>query len=290
MAETEQLLSTISVLVTGSSSGIGYATAVHLAQKGVTVFATVRKATDAERLAALGIPGLIPLYPFDLRVAEQITVGMRRVESELADRGLSGLQALVNNAGGGGPAPIELLPLPQLRAQLETRIFGAVALVQAALPLLRRGNGRIVWIATPAIIPTPYVASIHACDFAVNCIARTLNVELKRWNIANIMIRCGGVRTPAGMRTVDDAEALLRTVESDRSGLYEEPLRRWAHQMISFDTKRVDAIVVARTIERAIIAKRPRSRYSVGHLAGLAAFLELLPQQWSDAILRARFA
>jgi NAD(P)-dependent dehydrogenase (short-subunit alcohol dehydrogenase family) len=184
-----------SVLITGTSSGIGRATALYLARQGYTVFATVRKAKDAEALRALGEPNLIPLCPLDLTCLEHIPPLVETVQAELARRGQPGLYALIHNAGGGEVAPIEMMDLGGFHREVQTRLVGAVALVQAFLPLLRQGRGRILWIMTPAMIPTPYVTSIHACDFAVNCIIRTLDIELRPWNIPCVQIRCGGINT-----------------------------------------------------------------------------------------------
>jgi NAD(P)-dependent dehydrogenase (short-subunit alcohol dehydrogenase family) len=155
-----------SVLVTGCSSGIGRATALRLAKSGFTVFASVRKAKDRDDLAKFALRDLVPLYPLDLGKLTDIPPMVESLEAELRRRGQAGLYALVNNAGGGSVAPIELMDLEGFRMELEARLVGSVALVQALLPLLRAGGGRIVWIATPAIIPTSYVASIHMrlCD------------------------------------------------------------------------------------------------------------------------------
>ena len=220
---------------------------------------------------------------------EQIDAAVVRLEEELDRRRLS-LYAVVNNAGGGAPAPIELIPTQLMTAELGARIAGPIRLLQRSLPLLRRGGGRIIWITTPAIIPTPLVASIHACDFAVNCLARTLDIELARWNIPTVMIRCGGVQTPAGLRTTSDVERLLETVTPEGAELYGETLRGWAAEMAEFDKKRIPAEQVADVVLRALEALRPRARYSVGHMAGLAALLEALPQSLADRILKRRFA
>ncbi len=278
------------VLVTGTSSGIGYATAVHLARNGFTVFGTVRKREDRDRIAALGLQNLVPIEPFDLTRHDQIKAGIRTVREELDNRHITGLYGLVNNAGGGGPAPVELLPVDSLRRELDTRIVGAVAVLQSALPLLRNAGGRVIWITTPAIIPTPYVSAIHACDFAVNCLSRTLDIELGGLGIPSIMVRCGGVRTPAGLRTVSDVELLFRTSESDAAPLYEGRMRDWAQEMEAFDRRRIAPVRVARTVELALSAPRPKRRYSIGHMARIAVTLELLPQPLADAILRRRFA
>jgi Short-chain alcohol dehydrogenase of unknown specificity len=289
---TNKQLSTLenkSLLITGCSSGIGRATAQYLASKGALVFASVRKAQDADALRELGLPNLIPLCPLDLTRLDQIDPVLAQVQAELRRRGRSGLDALLNNAGGGGPAPIEMLDPRELQTQLLARVAGPVALTQACLPLLRAASGRILWITTPALIPTAYVASIHACDFAVACIARTLEIELKPWNIRSIMIRCGGIQTPAGARTQSDVATLLQRDVSGRADLYRDRLQAWQQDMVDFDVHRTPPEKVASVIERALLAAAPKRQYSVGYMAGAAAFLETLPASLADAILKARY-
>ncbi len=273
------------VLVTGCSSGIGREVSLRLAQRGFTVFASVRKQADAEALRGLGQLNLVPLCPLDLTRREQIAAAAETVARELAQRGMQGLYALVNNAGGGGVAPIELMDLEQFHGELQARLLGPVALVQALLPLIRAGHGRLVWIVTPGLIPTSYVASIHACDFAANCLARTLDIELKPWKIPSIMVRCGGIKTERGLQTTAEVEALLQHPKSD---LYREALLKWSKGMVEFDEKRTDPQKVAQAVERALCAPRPKRRYAVGYLSGAAAFLEALPQPLADALIAGR--
>ena len=277
------------VLVTGCSSGIGRATAVHLAREGYTVFATVRREADAGELRALGLSTLLPVCPLDLSRAEQIPPVLDFVAGEISRRGIRGLHALVNNAGGSAVAPVELLSLDKFRTELMTRVLGSVGMVQAFLPLIREARGRIIWIVTPAIMPTPYVTSIHACDFAVNCVARTLEIELKPWDIPNIMVRCGGIRTRAAQRTSADKEDGLAQAPPERAALYRETLRHWGEDMADFDKKRSEPEKVAELISRALSARSPRRRYSVGHMSRAAAFLESLPPPLTDRILAFRF-
>jgi short-subunit dehydrogenase len=157
------------------------------------------------------------------------------------------------------------------------------------MPLIRNASGRIIWIMTPAIIPTPYVTTIHACDFARNCIARTFNIELKSWGIKNIMIKCGGIKTPAGMRTIADVESLLQNTTPDTNTLYEKSFLQWAREMHEFDKKRTEPMEVARKILTALNANKPKTRYYVGHLARIAQILEIMPQSLADWILSKRF-
>lgn len=277
------------VLVTGCSSGIGRAVAVRLAEAGYSVYATVRREEHRLELETLALAGLTVLCPVDLAVEEHIDTASGRLAERLEERD-ERLYAIVNNAGGGAPAPVELIDTAMMRTETQARIVGPIALLKRTLPLLRRGGGRVVWISTPAIIPTPYVASIHACDFAVNCLARTLDIELARWKIPNVMIRCGGIKTRAGLRTAADVEVLLTRSTPEQRELYGATLTAWAEEMGEFDKKRTDPLLVAEQVLRALDARRPKSRYSVGHLARLASVLEVLPQPLADSILRRRFA
>jgi NAD(P)-dependent dehydrogenase (short-subunit alcohol dehydrogenase family) len=275
-----------SVLLTGCSSGIGRTTALCLAENGFTVFASVRKEEDRQQLVSLQEPNLIPICPLDLSRPEHIPAVVESITAELKRRGQTGLYALINNAGGGGVAPIELMDLGIFQKELQSRLVGTVGLVQAVLPLLRQGGGRIVWIVTPAIIPTPYVSCIHACDFAVNCIARTLEIELKPWHIPSIQIRCGGIKTARGMKTTSEVEAILNHPKSD---LYRAALVKWSKEMTDFNQKRTEPEKVARLVLAALCAGNPKRRYSVGYMSGAAALLEALPQGLSDKILKMRF-
>jgi NAD(P)-dependent dehydrogenase (short-subunit alcohol dehydrogenase family) len=286
MENNEKIGSMKSILITGCSSGIGFAIAKHCAAAGFTVFATVRKEADAEKLRHLNDPNLIPICPLDLTRLEDIPPILASVQAELQRRGQPGLYALINNAGGGSVAPIELMDVNLFHTELQTRLVGWVALVQAFLPLLRMGTGRILWIVTPATIPTPYVTTIHACDFAVNCIARTLEIELKPWQIPSIQIRCGGIKTAKGLETTAEVDAIML---HPRAGLYRQPLSRWSKDMAAFDQKRTDPDQVALVVQKALSASNPRRRYSIGHMSGAAALLESLPQALTDFILKARF-
>ncbi|HUX39586.1 MAG TPA: SDR family NAD(P)-dependent oxidoreductase [Rectinemataceae bacterium] len=277
------------VFVTGISSGIGRAIALELAAEGRLVFGTVRREEDRSALLELGGPKLIPLV-YDLNERKELPALLKTVEAELERRGEKGLFALINNAGGSMVGPIELADVDELSRQFDARVAGSVALVQAFLPSIRRAGGRILWIATPGTMPTPWVAGIHAADFAINCVARTLALELGSEGPPVILIRCGGVRTRAGMATRKELEAALERVDPERRRRYESRLASWIASMEAFDAKRVDAEGVARLVDRVLGTPRPKARYRIGYMAGAAAFLESLPQVLTDRILMARFA
>jgi NAD(P)-dependent dehydrogenase (short-subunit alcohol dehydrogenase family) len=273
------------VVVTGCSSGIGRATAIYLAHIGYTVFATVRKEADASALRQLSEPDLVPVWPLDLGRSDHITAALRVIDDELARRNLQGLHAIVNNAGGGVVAPLELLDVERLRSEFEARVLGPLALLQGALPLIRQAQGRVVWITTPSLMPIPFVASIHVPDFAVNGLARTLNLELKRWRIPSIMVRCGTIQTAAPDRTARELQAGMQAWPPDRLDLYRDELAAQQAELAQYDAKRTAPEEVARVVSKALSAARPRRRYRVGRLSGLAAAVELLPQSTIDFIM-----
>ena len=275
-----------SVLITGCSSGIGRETARHLARLGCTVFATVRKAKDRDELGGLGEANIVPVFPLDLTDLDEVTQAREFIEAELRRRPTPGLSALVLNAGGGAVAPVELMDLDGFARELKARLVGSIALVQAFLPLLRDGKGRIIWIVTPATIPTPYVASIDACDFAANCLARTLDIELQSWSIPCVQIRCGVIKTKKGLETTKEVEAILRHPRAD---LYRDSLEKWSEEMADLDRKRTPPEKVAEQVERALRSRAPRRQYSVGYMHTAAALLEALPQSLTDGILKSRF-
>lgn len=276
------------ILVTGCSTGIGHAIAIYLAQKGFTVFATVRKESDADNLRSLNEFNLIPVYPFDLTKPEHIPQVVSFVSEELKKRGKNGLFGIVNSAGGGFIAPVELMDLDKLRTELETRIVGPIGLLQAFLPMIRKVKGRILWIVTPALIPIPFVSSIHLCDFAVNSIVRTLKIELKPWNIPVVMIRCGGIRTAAPEKTYKELEESLKGWAKERLDLYFESLTDEVRKLRKFDEKRTEPVEVAKVVYKVLCAKKPKSRYRIGYMSGASAVLEHFPQTFVDFIMSKR--
>ena len=161
------------VLVTGASTGIGRATALHLETLGFDVFAGVRREEDGERVAADSSGRCVPVL-CDITDQAAIDAVAQRLTGELGDAGLHGL---VNNAGIAQPAPIEIIPIDDFRNQLEVNLVGQVAVTQAMLPLLRRARGRIVnvgsvggRVAGPAL--GAYAASKFALEGALRLAAK----------------------------------------------------------------------------------------------------------------------
>jgi NAD(P)-dependent dehydrogenase (short-subunit alcohol dehydrogenase family) len=277
-----------SILVTGASSGIGYAVAVHLAAKGYTVLATMRKIADIEKIYSVGMDNLKPLWPFDLTRPEQITAAADSLTELINTSQIPELYAIINIAGGGQIAPVELMNIDDYRNELEKRLVGPVILLQKLIPLLRATRGRIIWIATPGLFPAAFIADIHAPDFAVNYLARTLNLELYPDGIRNILIRCGGIDTPSPGRTEENLTGMLETWPEGISSIYKERLHKFLENSKKFNARRTNPGKVAELIARVLESRKPRIRYQIGYMSGLGGFLETLPQSWVDLIMKLR--
>lgn len=276
------------IVITGTSSGIGRAVAVHLAREGYTVLASVRNPHDAEALQQLGINRLIPLHPLDLTLPEQIKTITGKIRTRVEQKEIPPLYAVIHIAGGGQIAPIELMDINGFRNELETRLVGPVSLLQELLPLLRQTRGKVLWIATPGLLPVPYVADIHAPDFAVNYLARTLNIELQPDGIKNILVRCGGIDTPSPERSETHLNNMLKRWPDERLRIYKARLINLQNELKSFNTRRTAPEEVASTVMHILKAKHPRGRYQVGYMSKAGALIEMFPQSWTDTIFSLR--
>ncbi len=269
-----------SVLVTGASTGIGRATALHLAAAGWQVFAGVRRDVDAERLTDASAGSLTPVV-LDVTDADRIGRAAATVAEAVTTRGLTGL---VNNAGVARGGPVEYLPIDHWRLQFEVNVFGQVAVTQAMMPMLRDGRGRIVFIGSNSgRVSTPMMAPYGASKFALEAVAESMRHELRPWGIRTVLIEPGAVKTAIwekGRALADELEAVMPA----------EALARYADQIAavrkgieSQDRSGVPAERVAAVVERALTVDRPRARYQVGldsHLT--AAATRVLPDRLLD--------
>jgi NAD(P)-dependent dehydrogenase (short-subunit alcohol dehydrogenase family) len=265
------------VLVTGASSGIGEATALHLSELGFDAVAAVRKDEDAERLGGRG------LRTVKLDVTDVDSIAAAR--AELGDGPLAGL---VNNAGIAVAAPLEFLPLDQLRNQLEVNLIGQVAVTQQFLPALRAGRGRIVNVSSiGGRVALPLVGAYNASKFALEAISDSLRRELFSHGVDVIVIEPGGVKTPIWRKGDELATELAADLPPEGERLYGSLIAAIRKQTAKIATETgVDPRVVAEAIGHALTAKRPRTRYLVGRDAKIrAAAAAVLPDRLMDRIV-----
>jgi NAD(P)-dependent dehydrogenase (short-subunit alcohol dehydrogenase family) len=267
------------VLITGASTGIGRATALRLAGSGWTVLAGVRKAVDGDALRADGGERIVPIM-LDVTDAAQVAATAAAVD----ERG--GLDALVNNAGIGFGGPLELIPIDDLRSQLEVNVLGPVALTQALLPSLRRARGRVLFISSVGgrvamAFTAPYAASKHA----IEAIGDALRVELRSSNVQVALIEPGSVATPIWDKGRAQGDGLHVPAElADQYGHVPAAMKK---VLDSTERRGVPPELVAETIERALTARRMRARYLIGRDAkAMLLAKRLLPDHVFDRVAR----
>ena len=272
------------VVVTGASKGIGRAVALRLARIGWRVYAGVRQTADGDALRGENA-SIIPVR-LDVTRAEDIAAAAALVHSQLGDAGLSGL---VNNAGIAVAGPLEFLPPSALREQLDVNVVAPLAVTQAFLPMLRAARGRIVNIGSIAgRSALPITGAYSASKFALEAISDALRVELSPWGIEVIVVQPGGVATPIWETSALRAEELARNYPAAAEERYGSILKGVRKRALRTTEKGMPAEAVARAVEHALSARRPRTRYLLGRDAKVRALLERLPDRLRDrAILRA---
>lgn len=245
-----------SVLISGCSSGIGYASAISLRQRGWRVFAGARRDDDLRRLRDEGLDAV----QLDVDESASITAA---VETVLASTG-GRLDALFNNAGFGQPGAVEDLPRDALRAQFETNLFGAHELTQRVLPVMRRqGHGRIVYNSSVlGFAALPYRGAYVASKFAMEGLVDTLRMELRGTGIDVALVEPG----PIVSRFRANAYArYLANIDADGSA-HRREYRAMEHRLTAADKVggfTLDADAVVRKVQHALESRRPRPRYYV---------------------------
>jgi NAD(P)-dependent dehydrogenase (short-subunit alcohol dehydrogenase family) len=272
-----------SAQVTGASTGIGRATALHLDALGWRVYGGVRRDEDAESLAGAATGNLIPLQ-LDVTDAEQIAAAATRIE---ADLGPSGLDGLVNNAGIAVPGPLETLPIEDFRRQVEVNLTAHVAVTQAMLPAIRSARGRIVFITSiGGLLAFPMFGAYHAAKFGLEGVGDSLRRELRPWDIWVSIVVPGSIATPIWDRGVGEADAIVERASERERELYSHFIRAYPKVARRTAERGIPPERVAATIERALTASRPRTRYLVGADArGQALLARILPDRVLDWLI-----
>jgi NAD(P)-dependent dehydrogenase (short-subunit alcohol dehydrogenase family) len=270
------------VIITGCSSGIGQATAARLAKSGDwTVYATARR---TETLADLEGAGCRPLA---LDVTDEASM-VAAVDIVKAESGT--IDALVNNAGYSQSGASETLDVDDVRRQFETNVFGLLRLSQLVLPSMRaQGDGRIVNISSMGgRLVFPGGGAYHATKYAVEAFSDAMRFEVSGFGIKVIIIEPGLITSNFDQAAVDsmdlDADGpyakFNRTVASATSDIYKGPMRSLGGPP--------DA--VAKVIEKALSARRPRPRYTVTPSAKMSiAGRKLMTDRMWDRAMRTQF-
>ncbi|MBV8637589.1 MAG: SDR family NAD(P)-dependent oxidoreductase [Candidatus Eremiobacteraeota bacterium] len=269
-----------SIIVTGASTGIGYATALRLAESGALVFAGVRKEADRERMSAVHAN----IRPIILDVTVRADV-VRAVDVVRASG--SPLRAIVNNAGIAVAGPLEFLPVEALRNQFEVNVIGPIALTQAALPLLRETSGRVVFIGSIASrLSAPFVGPYSASKSALASLADALRQELAPFGISVSLLEFASVKTPIWQKGRDGKDRLIESMPPHALHHYGELVNAIVRQTRREEHEGMEPGVIADTVLDAIQSPRPRERYVIGRKARIQAMAALLPPRARDALVK----
>lgn len=245
-------------MITGASSGIGKACALELDRRKFQVFAGVRTDAAGDSLKKEASPLLTPIM-LDVADADSIAKAAEIIRDQIGPRGLAGL---VNNAGISVAGPLELIPIKELRRQLEVNVVGQVAVTQAVLPLLRIAKGRIVNMGSiSGATASPYMGPYSASKFALEAVSDALRIELRPWGIRVSIIEPGPIATPIWEKSFAAADQMANAIPNELMALYEPDLTMVRKRIAKIASQAEPVDIVVRAVVHALTASKPKTRY-----------------------------
>lgn len=242
-------------LITGTSSGIGYATVLRLARGGMHVYATMRNLDNAEPLRdAANKEGLsVSCHALDVTDQSSITEVVSKIGSDNGP-----IDCLINNAGLSNACPLEIYPEDEHRALFETNYWGPIRLTQAVLPAMRnQKHGAIVNISSIlGKVAVVNQAAYCASKFAVEAFSESLALEVAPMGIQVIIIEPGVVATPIFNKT---------PIHYDKQSPYRQAMRQGGRFYKSSIPRATPAEELAETIWTSLTTEKPRLRWLHGH-------------------------
>ncbi|MGI0046571.1 MAG: SDR family oxidoreductase [Nitrosotalea sp.] len=251
-------------VVTGSSSGIGYETALALARNGFRTYATMRNLEKGKTISDVANREKLSIHTIKLDVTDEKSVNdaIRTIKSD-AGR----IDVLVNNAGYGLMGSLEDLSMSEIKAQYETNVFGLIRVTQAVLPIMReQKSGIIVNISSIGgkmafPLSSPYIGT----KFAVEGLSESIAYDLEPFGIKVVIIEPGPIKTNF------DTGMIVAQKSRDSSSAYYNTMQKLESSLNSFVKNGSPPSKVAEVILDAINAPNPSLRYTVGDAAAMLA-------------------
>ncbi|QVI25856.1 SDR family NAD(P)-dependent oxidoreductase [Mycolicibacterium neoaurum] len=268
-------------MITGASTGIGAATARVMAQRGFHVLAGVRRERDADGIRAVNVEPLI----LDITHPEHVQALAERVREDPHHRPL---RAVVNNAAVQANVPVEAFAIDRWRDMFEVNLFGHVAVIQALLPSLIDSRGRVVNISSVGgKIAMATYGPYAGTKFALEAVSDSLRREVGPHGVEVIVIEPGAVRTEMLGRAIAAAPDTVSAMTAEQRRRYGGLVRAVQAQADASTKSGLPAAGAAAVIAKAITARKPRTRYTVGREAALLTVSRLLPDRLVDRALSA---
>ncbi len=271
------------VVISGVSTGIGYALTAKLLQSGeYRIFGSVRKQADVDRLQADFNEQFIPLL-FDVTDEAGVKTAVSQIKQAVDD---GRLYALINNAGISTPGPLMHIPLDEVRCQMEVNVIGLLNITQQLLPLLNTADptdplsSRIINISSVSgKVVYPFMGAYAASKHAVEALSDALRRELMMYGIEVIVIEPGTTHTPIIGKFAEQVE---KYVETDYG-------RMLQGITASIDERERNAIPVERVVDVIIDgleSPKPKTRYAVPRKQWIGWIIpRLLPDRWFDTLI-----
>ncbi len=246
-------------IVTGSSSGIGYATSLMLARKGFYTYASARNIDKSANLQSIADAERLPLKLIKLDVTDDSSVN-DAVEKIVSEKGR--INVLVNNAGYALFGAFEDLSIDEMKAQFETNFFGVVRVTQHVLPIMRtkyNGNGVIVNVSSVnGHVAFPVISAYVATKFALEGLSESIAYELEPFGIKVILIEPGAIGSSFMKGSVLPKRVL------DPESPYSEFVQKVRVKISSDHENATQPEEVAKVIVQGISSEKPEFRYVVG--------------------------
>ena len=269
-----------SILITGCSSGIGYAAAQGLRQDGWRVFAACRQEKDCARLNGEGFES--PLLDYTRR--DTIHAALNQVLTATGGT----LDALFNNGAHGTPGLVEDLPTDALRAIFEANFFGWHELTRALIPTMRaQGHGRIVQCSSVlGFVTLPWRGAYNATKFALEGLSDTLRIEMRDTPVHVILIEPGPVTSKIRQNSIGHFERWIDWNKSARKEEYERVVLKRLYRDEGRDPFELPPEAVVAKLRHALTARRPKPRYYVTTPTYMMGFFRrALPTRALDWVL-----
>jgi NAD(P)-dependent dehydrogenase (short-subunit alcohol dehydrogenase family) len=269
-------------LVTGSSSGMGFATAITMARAGIHTYASMRNLKKSKTITELASAEKLPLQVVQLDVNDKKSVkeAISKIVTE-KER----IDVLVNNAGYGLFGSLEDVSIEEMKAQFETNFFGVIRVTQLVLPIMRKQkSGTIVNVSSVGgRIGLPILSAYQSTKFALEGLSESMSYELEPFGIKVVIIEPGAIRS-----NIMNSSIWAKKAQDPKSPYFSQLHKIKDHFKSMMENESSPPEEVAKVILEAITSENPQLRYTVGHDAAtlIQARLNMPETQFKKMIVQ----